>query len=57
MKKQAKSLFVKHFSTLDDPRKDDQIKHNLLDILAIAICATICGADGWQAIEEYRLTK
>jgi predicted transposase YbfD/YdcC len=57
MKKQVDSLFVKHFSVLDDPRKDDQIKHNLLDILVIAICATICGADGWQSVEEYGLAK
>uniref|UniRef100_UPI0005524A96 transposase family protein n=4 Tax=Desulfogranum japonicum TaxID=231447 RepID=UPI0005524A96 len=57
MKKQASSLFVKHFSTLDDPRDTDQIKHNLLDILVIAICGTICGADGWKPIQEYGLAK
>uniref|UniRef100_UPI00048AE86C transposase family protein n=1 Tax=Desulfogranum japonicum TaxID=231447 RepID=UPI00048AE86C len=41
----------------DDPRDTDQIKHNLLDILVIAICGTICGADGWKPIQEYGLAK
>jgi hypothetical protein len=36
-----------HFGTLRDPRIDRFTRHELLDILVIAICAVICGADDW----------
>ena len=29
----------------------------LIDILIITICATICGANDWEAIAEYGRTK
>ena len=35
----------KHLQTLEDPRAQDNLKHNLIDILLIIICAVICGAD------------
>lgn len=41
-----------HFADLDDPREASGRRHQLLDIIAIAICATICGADNWVAIDE-----
>src|SRR5262249_2498061 len=28
-------------------------RHHLLAILVIAICAVVCGAEGWEDIEEY----
>jgi hypothetical protein len=31
-----------HFEALDDPRIDRTRQHNLLDIVAIAICAGNC---------------
>lgn len=46
-----------HFSTLADPRRAETIEHRLLDILAIAICAVICGAESWTDIEEYGKAK
>jgi len=33
------------FRSLEDPRIDRGKRHQLLDIVAIAICAVICGAD------------
>ena len=46
------SSFHDHFEPLTDPRcpKD---RHQLIDILVMAICAIICGAEGWEDIEEY----
>ena len=41
------------FAELEDPRMDRTKKHSLGDILAIAICAIICGADGWVQVEEF----
>lgn len=47
----------KHFQTLEDPRTQDNLKHNLIDILLITICAVICGANNWYAIETYGHSK
>jgi predicted transposase YbfD/YdcC len=46
-----------HFSDLSDPRIDRTKRHSLLDIIGLSICAVICGADGWTAIEEYGHAK
>ena len=35
------------FSTMKDPRKARGRRHKLADMIAIAICATICGEEGW----------
>jgi predicted transposase YbfD/YdcC len=43
----------KHFSKITDPRIDRTKHHNLMDILIIAICAIICGADGWTEVELF----
>lgn len=42
---------------MSDPRIDRTKRHKLIDILTIAICAVICGADSWVAIELYGCTK
>lgn len=47
------SIFVECFKELKDPRVDRTKKHLLLDIIAIAICAVICGAEGWEEIEDF----
>lgn len=46
-----------HFAPLVDPRIDRTKQHQLLDIVVIAICAVICGADTWVEIEEWGITK
>ena len=46
-----------HFASLSDPRIDRTKRHLLLDILTIAICAVICGADSWVEIEEFGTAK
>lgn len=48
---------LKHFENIDDPRKEYLIEHQLLDIIAITICAVICGAESWVEIEEYGYSK
>jgi predicted transposase YbfD/YdcC len=42
-----------HFSKLEDPRLDRKKLHQLLDIIVIAICGVICGAETWVDIENY----
>jgi len=46
-----------YFSDVTDPRVDRTKLHNLEDILAIAICATICGADGWYEMAFFGQCK
>ncbi|MBD2771402.1 transposase family protein [Iningainema sp. BLCCT55] len=38
---------------IEDPRIERTKRHKLIDILTIAICAVICGAEGWVDIEIY----
>jgi len=44
------------FSDLEDPRRQNR-RHKLLDILVIAICAAISGADGWEDVELFGVAK
>src|SRR5262249_56933324 len=47
--------FQEHFATLTDPRcpQAPNSRHRLMDILILAVCAVIGGAEGWEDIEEY----
>ena len=45
------------FATITDPRVERTKAHSLIDIISIAICAVICGADSWVAIETFGTTK
>lgn len=44
---------LNHFASLEDPLVERTKEHLLIDIVAIAICAVICGADSWCDIENY----
>jgi predicted transposase YbfD/YdcC len=46
-----------HLAELTDPRMGRGKLHLLLDILVIAICAVICGADTWVEREAYGRAK
>lgn len=46
-----------HFASLADPRVDRTKAHELTDIITIAICAVICGANDWVAVEEFGKAK
>ncbi len=57
MAQRPKATILEHFAELDDPRVERTRRHKLVDILAIAICATICGADSWVHIELFGRSK
>lgn len=57
MKPQPTASIIQHFSGIEDPRIARHKKHRLSDIFFIAICATICGADNWVAIETFGKAK
>jgi predicted transposase YbfD/YdcC len=48
--------FADHFITVTDPRQDNRT-HLLIDIIMIAICATIAGAEGWIEIARFGQLK
>jgi predicted transposase YbfD/YdcC len=45
--------FARYFADLPDPRVDRTKWHRLDDILVIALCAVICGADSFDEIERF----
>lgn len=53
MKIKPKITIAEHFSNIDDPRIERSKLHKLTDIITIAICAVICGADTWEDIEIF----
>jgi predicted transposase YbfD/YdcC len=55
--KPATLAFTHHFADLPDPRIDRTKKHLLGDILLIALCAVIGGAESWPDIEEFGSSK
>lgn len=57
MDKQAVASIAKHFEGLSDPRTGNAKAHIFLEILIIAICAVICGADGWSDVELFGKNK
>ncbi len=46
-----------HFGDMPDFRIERGKRHELLDIITIAICAIISGAEGWEDIEAYGHAK
>ena len=52
-----KSNLHTHFKCLKDPRIDRKKQHSLQDILSLVVIGIICGADSWDAIEEFGKAK
>jgi len=48
---------LRAFAEVKDPRMNRTKKHSLPDILAIAICAIICGANGWTQVSLFGRSK
>jgi predicted transposase YbfD/YdcC len=57
MPKKPLAAIEEHFSQVSDPRIDRTKEHKLMDMIAIAICAVICGAEGWTDIENFGNSK
>jgi len=57
MNNDAPTGMLRAFGNIEDPRMDRTKHHSLTDIMAIAICATICGADGWVQVVEFGQCK
>jgi predicted transposase YbfD/YdcC len=53
MPKKPLEAIEEHFGKVIDPRRDRTKEHKLIDIIVVAICAVICGAEGWTDIENF----
>ncbi|NJL58858.1 MAG: ISAs1 family transposase [Desulfobacteraceae bacterium] len=53
----SKLVIDKYFSSLSDPRMRGKVRHKLIGIITITICAVISGADAWTDVEEYGKAK
>jgi predicted transposase YbfD/YdcC len=52
-----RQTLFEHLSIIEDPRIDRTKRHLLIDILVVAVCAVMCGAEGWTEIEEFGRAK
>ncbi len=50
-------LFTPFFAGLTDPRLERTQRHTLLDIIILAVCATLGNANGWADIERFSKAK
>jgi hypothetical protein len=57
MPENPSATIAEHFADLQDPRIERRKLHPLSNILIIALCATICGADNWVDIELFGQSK
>ena len=51
------SGFLDTFGSLEDPRSSRNQLYSVDEILLVTLCAVICGAEGWQDIEDYGKAK
>jgi predicted transposase YbfD/YdcC len=51
------ATFQEHFKDLDDPRVERTRKHPLINIVFIAVCGVLSGANSFAAIEEFGLDR
>ena len=53
----ASCAFRAHFGGLPDPRVERCKRHGLLDVVTVALCGVICGADTWVDVAEFGRSK
>lgn len=49
--------FLDYFSEITDPRCDINKLYPVNEILFLALCAVICGAEGWEDVEDFGNSK
>lgn len=57
MNQEKDASILTHFASLEDPRDNRGKEHLLIDIIAIALCAVMSGAEGWEDMAEYGKAK
>ena len=57
MEENTQSDLESLFAHVEDPRMERTKRHRLRDIIILAICGVLCGAEGWVEIEEFGKAK
>lgn len=57
MSKQPFSSLEACFGDLPDPRVQGRCDHKLVEIILVAVCAVLCGAESWSEVEEFGEAK
>ncbi len=57
MEEESTNTLQSIFEGIEDPRVERTKRHQLLDIILIAILGVLCGAEGWVEIEAFGKTK
>jgi predicted transposase YbfD/YdcC len=57
MKVQPFASLEECFGDMPDPRVAGRCDHMLVEILLIAVCAVMCGAESWSEVEEFGNAK
>lgn len=55
--KKEKKTLIQSFEGLKDPRDPNAVEHKLIDIIVIAVLATLCGANGFNQCENFGIAK
>lgn len=53
----GQTTIEQYFGDMPDPRTGPAKRHKLIDILAIALLAVICGADDWVAVHDFGVAR
>ncbi len=51
------NLVYQHFEKITDPRVNRGGNHNLMEMIFVALTATLCGANGWADVERFAKSK
>jgi predicted transposase YbfD/YdcC len=54
---ESEPSFVDEFAALTDPRAQRNQLYRVEEILLLSLCACICGAEGWQDVEDFGKLK
>lgn len=57
MKHKIEEGFLDFFKGLEDPRFVRNRKHMIGEILLTTLCVAVCGAEGWQDVEDFGKAK
>lgn len=57
MSQQPFSSLEACFGDLPDPRVQGRCGHKLVEIVLVAVCAVLCGAESWSEVEEFGEAK
>ena len=57
MNEPATNSLEEYLGDLPDPRGEGRCDHLLGDIIRMAICAVLCGAESWDDVEEFGESK